>query len=54
MRRWLLIALCGLGLTGCVSVNNGRRPMGSIIGQTEAPSGQTVARELVAAVPGRR
>src|SRR5690348_12044020 len=35
MVRAISLALCGLCLSGCVSVNQGSRPMGSIVGQTQ-------------------
>lgn len=35
MRRLLLLALCAAPLSGCVSVNKGNRPLGSIVGQSE-------------------
>jgi hypothetical protein len=35
MVRVISLALCGLCLSGCVSVNQGSRPMGSIVGQTQ-------------------
>jgi|GEM_PF-4517752 len=37
MRRIVLIALGALSVAGCVGINQGNRPMGSIIGQTELP-----------------
>jgi hypothetical protein len=35
MDRWLVIALATACLSGCVSVNRGSRPMGSIVGQMD-------------------
>lgn len=37
MCRVAMLALCAAMIPGCVSVNGGGRPMGSIVGQTETP-----------------
>lgn len=37
MKHWPIILLCTAILPGCVTVNGGGRPMGSIVGQNEMP-----------------
>lgn len=62
MRQVLFGLLCGMTLSGCITVNGGNKPMGSIIGRTNSntqtekvakESDQSVVQHLVAAVPGR-
>jgi hypothetical protein len=50
MHRIVLVAMCAACVSGCVTVNGGSRPMGSIIGKTETTP--SVAEQLTKAVPG--